>query len=56
MMIKVIYYCENNYVLLEGMVSKIDKENGTLSIVKNKINIKDIISISGSNIKEYETM
>ena len=56
MMIKVIFYHENNYVLLEGMVSKIDKDNGTLSIVKNKINIADIISISGNNIKDYETM
>ena len=54
MMIKVIYYLENNYVSLEGMVSKIDKENNVLMIVKNKINIKDIISITGELIKEYE--
>ena len=55
MMIKVIYYFEDKYIALEGMVSKIEKENGILVIVKNKINIKDIINISGDNIKDYET-
>ena len=54
MMIKVIYYKENNYVSLEGMVSKIDIDNLTLTIVKTKINILDIINVSGENINEYE--
>lgn len=56
MMLKVIYYLNNDYVLLEGMVSKIDLDNHTLTIVKNKININDIISISSESIKDYEMM
>ena len=56
MMVKVIYYDVAKYVALQGMVSKIDKDNNILMIVKNKININDIISISGDDIKEYETM
>lgn len=54
MMIKVIYYKENNYVSLEGLVSKIDIDNLTLTIVKTKINILDVISVTGEGIKEYE--
>ena len=54
MMVKVIYYKDNNYVALEGLVSKIDIDNLTLTIVKTKINILDIINVSGEQIKEYE--
>ena len=54
MMVKVIYYKDNNYVSLQGMVSKIDIDNLTLTIVKTKINILDIINVSGEQIKEYE--
>ena len=54
MMVKVIYYKDNNYVALEGLVSKIDINNLFLTIVKTKINILDIINVSGEQIKEYE--
>ena len=54
MLIKIIYYKENNYVSLEGLVSKIDIDNLTISIVKTKINILDVISVTGEGFKEYE--
>lgn len=54
MIIKVIYYLNNEYISYEGMVSKIDLDNKILQIVKNKINIEDIVSIQGKRIKEYE--
>ena len=53
MMIKVIYYENNEYLSLEGLVSKIDLNNQQITIVKNKINIKDIISVTGKEIKDY---
>lgn len=47
MMIKVIYYCENEYIAIEGLVSKIKFEERVLMIVKTKINFDDIINIYG---------
>jgi len=47
MMIKVIYFHEDEYVVIEGMVSKIKLEERVLMIVKTKINFDDIINIIG---------
>ena len=47
MMIKVIYFHEDEYVAIEGMVSKIKFEERVLMIVKTKINFDDIINIIG---------
>lgn len=47
MMIKVIYFHEDEYVVIEGMVSKIKFEERVLMIVKTKINFDDIINIIG---------
>ena len=52
MMIKVIYFSNNEYLVLEGMVSKIDTIEHTLTIVKKIIPIKDIYDITGEEIKE----
>ena len=51
-MIKVIYFFNNEYLVLEGMVSNIDLIEHTLTIVKKKIPIKDIYDVSGEDIKE----
>ena len=53
MMIKVVYYSENNYIELEGIISRIDKDNRILTIVKTKIFFDDILEISGKEISEY---
>ena len=48
MMINVIYYCENNYVLLEGMVSKIDKDTTAHVPSSLRHNIAYLPYLSGS--------
>lgn len=50
--ITVIYYDGENYVSLQGMVSKVCLEERYIKIVKTKICIDDIINISGENIKD----
>ena len=42
-----IYFHEDEYVVIEGMVSKIKLEERVLMIVKKKINFDDIINIIG---------
>ena len=54
MMIKVIYFENSEYLSLEGMVSKLDFDNKYIQIVKTKVNINDIVSISGKEIKDIE--
>mgnify|MGYP004613591019 CR=1 FL=1 len=44
--IKIIYYDKNQYVQLEGIVSKINLDTKMLMIVKKKINIMNIIEIN----------
>ncbi|MEG0367373.1 MAG: hypothetical protein RR585_11095 [Coprobacillus sp.] len=48
-MIKIVYYDKDEYISLEGMVTKIDLNIGLLKIVDQVINIKDIIEIQGEN-------
>ena len=52
MMIKVIYFSNNEYLVLEGMVSNIDTVEHRITIVKQSILIKYIYYISGEEIKE----
>ncbi len=52
--VTVIYFCIDEYVKCSGMVSKIDPNERSLSIVKNKINLENIISIYGHDIKELD--
>ena len=53
MIIKVIYYSDGNYIELEGMISRIDKDNRILTIVKTKIFFDDILEISSKELNEY---
>ena len=52
--IKVIYFSNEEYVVCEGMVSKIDLDNKVIQIVKTKINVNDIVNITGKEIRELE--
>lgn len=50
MIIKVVYYCEDEYLKCEGVVSSIDKTSKILRIVKTTIEFKNIYSITGAEI------
>jgi len=50
-MIKVIYYSDGEYVSAEGIVTKIDLELRTLTIVKTEIDLDDIWDIVVWKIK-----
>lgn len=53
--ISVVYYDENKYIKLEGMVSKIDLENEkVLQIVKTKIPLLNIIKITGEQFDKID--
>lgn len=52
--IKVIHYNKDKYISTEGMVSKIDLNQRTLTIVKTQIQIDDIIEIYGEKIKDID--
>ena len=54
MMIKIVHYHEDKYISTEGMVSKIDLNQRTLTIVKTQITIDDIIEIYGEKIKDID--
>ena len=45
MIVQVIYYEKNQYVKLEGIVSKFNLDTKIIQIVKTKINLLDILSI-----------
>lgn len=53
MMIKIIYFEDNHYLELEGLVSAVNFDEKYLVIVKKRIDFIDIYSLSGSKIKEY---
>ena len=44
-MVKIKYYKEYGYVIIEGMVSNIDLIYRSITIVKTKINLDDIIDV-----------
>ena len=45
MIVKVIYYDRGQYIQLEGVISKINLDTKILQIVKNKLNLLDIVDI-----------
>lgn len=52
MVIKIIYYDKDQYVQLEGKVSKINLNTKFLQIVKTKINLKDIVDINSDDFPD----
>lgn len=44
-MVKVIYYCKNEYLQVTGKVSRIDETAKVLKIVNTKINFDDLYEI-----------
>lgn len=52
--VEVTYFLVDEYVKCHGMVSKIDLERKTLSIVKTKISLDNIVEISGDGIRDID--
>ncbi|MBR2046915.1 MAG: hypothetical protein IJ958_12400 [Agathobacter sp.] len=50
--IVVVYFCKDEYIKLEGMVSRLDMDARVLRIVNTKIPFEDIYDLSGENIVE----
>lgn len=50
--IKVVYFCKDEYLKVEGMVSRLDTDARILKIVNTKIPFEDIYDITGEQIKE----
>lgn len=46
MIIQIIYYNNHQYIQLEGIVSKINFDTKIIQIVKNKINLENIVEIN----------
>ena len=44
-MVRVVYYKEEEYLQITGMVSRIDKDAGILKVVNTKISFDDIYKI-----------
>lgn len=49
--VKVIFYENQEYIELEGMVSNVDFTFRTVTIVQKKISFDDIVEVSGQGIK-----
>ena len=45
MMIKIVYYCNDQYLEFKGILAKINPINKTITIVKEVIKVEDILSI-----------
>ena len=52
--ITVVYFYKDEYIKLEGMVSRLDTDAKILKIVNTKIPFEDIYEISGKNIRNEE--
>lgn len=50
--ITVVYFCKDEYIKIEGMVSRLDTDARVLKIVNTKIPFEDIYDITGEKIKE----
>lgn len=50
--ITVIYFCDGEYIQLEGMVSRVDKDARVLKVINTKITFSDIYELWGDNILE----
>lgn len=53
MIITIIYFKDNEYISLCGIVSNIDIVEKTITIVKTKINFDDIYDIQGDELISY---
>lgn len=53
MIIQIVYYDKNQYIQLEGIVSKINLDTKLIQIVKNKINILNIVNVEIIDSKTY---
>ena len=51
-MVTVVYFYKDEYIKLEGMVSRMDKDARVLKIVNTKIPFEDIYDIIGEKINE----
>ena len=49
MMVTIIYFANNNYLKVSGILSKINLDTKVLQIVKTKINIPSIVNIEIEN-------
>lgn len=49
-MVSIVYYHDNNYVKITGMVSKIDTDAGYIQVVNTKISFDAIAEIIPENI------
>ena len=43
--VKIVHFCEGEYISIEGVVTEIDTVYHTLTIVKKRIRFEDIIDI-----------
>lgn len=46
-MVRVVYYDDNEYVLFEGLVSKVDLERKVLIVVNRQISFDRIVELDG---------
>lgn len=53
MMVKIIYFSNNKYLSIEGLISEINGTYKYLKVVKTKIEFKDIYDIYSSDISEF---
>ena len=54
MIITLVHYNKDKYISTEGMVSKIDLNQRTITIVKTQVYIDDVIEIYGDKIKAID--
>ena len=54
MIVEIVYYCVDEYVKVVGMVSKLDFQNKSITIVKTKIPFENIVEIFGDQIRELD--
>ena len=50
--ITVVYFSKGEYLQMEGVVSRVDKDNRSLKLVNTRIAFSDIYDIWGKNIIE----
>ena len=50
--VTVVYFHKDEYLQMEGMVSRVDKDARVLKVVNTKIAFTDIYDLWGSNIME----
>lgn len=51
-MVTVVYFLKDEYIKIEGLVSRLDKDARVLKIVNTKIPFEDIYELSGETIIE----